>query len=232
VSSVDALAPVSPPAFGVLWSGRDFYSGIAAYDVQVKDSHEGVWTPWITATPQVSATFTGGHGHTYFFRSRARDAQGNLEGYAGDEWGDAFTTVLAAPAAVLETSHKIAPRYFLPGQAVSYTVVLSNTGDLDGHITVTDTLPVSLTLITDSLTASFGPAPTFDGTHIQWSGSISRGESIFIGYALTPALTLAFLQPQTNVVVIEGGVVPVTRAATASMARLVYLPVIARAFTP
>lgn len=230
-SAVDALPNVSPAAFNVAWKGSDFYSGVAAYDVQFKDGHGGAWTPWLTATTQTHRAFNGAHGHTYFFRSRARDGQGNLEAYAGDEWGDAFTTVLTAPAAVMETSRKVAPNFFAPGQSVSYTIALSNTGNLIGAIALTDTLPASMTLIPNTLFASAG-APAFDGARIAWSGDVTDGATVFVAYALTPTLELGFMQPQVNVVTIAGGVAPVTRTATTSMARTLYLPAAVRLFAP
>ncbi len=216
----------------VSWEGSDFYSGIASFDVQVKDGSGGSWTPWLTSTGAVRATYTGAHGHTYFFRTRARDAQGNLETFENDEWGDAFTSVLLSPAAVMETSRKSAPTFFGPGQSVGYQIVLSNTGNLAGNIALADAVPLSMTLLTGTLSASSGPAPIFDGARITWTGSVAQGEAVLITYALTPTIGLGFMQPQTNRVIIEGGVVPVTRTAVASMARIVYLPIAMRSFTP
>ncbi|HEY4688329.1 MAG TPA: DUF5107 domain-containing protein [Anaerolineae bacterium] len=231
-STVNALPNVSPTNFSVSWTGGDFYTGIASYDVQFKDGYAGAWTAWLTATTQTSSLFNGAHGHTYFFRSRARDAQGNPEAYSNGEWGDAFTTVLTGPAAVMETSRLSGPAFFAPGQPVSATVILSNTGNLTGNIVMTDTLPVSMTLLSGSLSASSGPAPTFDGSRILWSGIITDNASVLIAYALTPTLGLGFMQPQTSTLVVTGGVVPVTRTAVASMARLVYLPLITRNYSP
>ena len=232
MSAVHALPGASPPSFVVSWSGSDMYSGVASYDIQYKDGRDGSWTGWLTATTQTSGVFTGAHGHTTFFRARARDLAGRVEPFGNDEWGQAFTTVLTTPAAVMETSRKTAPAFFAPGQPVTYTLLLSNTGNLADGIALTDTLPVSMTLITDSLSASSGPAPTFDGARILWSGVVTHNTSVLITYALSPTLSLGFMQPQTNTAVIDGGVVPVARSAVTSMARLVFLPLIFRAVSP
>ncbi len=73
------------------WSGTDpGGSGIASYDVQVRDG-AGAWTDWQVATVANYASFTGVNGHTYAFRSRARDNAGNLEAYPATP--DASTTV-------------------------------------------------------------------------------------------------------------------------------------------
>ena len=73
------------------WSGVDpGGSGIANYDVQSRDG-AGVWTDWQLASTASGAAFNGMPGHTYSFRSRARDNVSNLEAYPGDD-GDAYTT--------------------------------------------------------------------------------------------------------------------------------------------
>jgi uncharacterized repeat protein (TIGR01451 family) len=220
------------PTFNVAWHATDYYSGIESTDVQYKDGYAGAWTPWVTATNILSRVFTGTHGHTYFFRARSRDRQGNLEPYGDDEWGQAFITVLTAPAAVMEKSRILAPAFFAPGQPVNVTLILSNTGNLTGDIAMTNALPVSMALVPGSLSASTGPSPTFDGTRILWSGIVTKNASAFVTYALTPALDLGFMQPQTSTLVVAGGVVPVTRTHVTSMARLAYLPLAARNYSP
>ncbi len=229
VAVVNALPNVSASIdFDVSWSGSDFYGGVASYDVQVKEGFDGSWTPWLTATNVLSATFPGIHGHTYFFRARARDLAGNLGVYQNEQWGQTFTTVLLSPAAVMETSHKTTAAFFEQGRPARYSILLNNTGNLTGDITLTDTLPLSTTLVEGTLSASSDPAPTFDGARIRWSGTLTDGASALITYALTPTADLGFMQPLTNTVVIEGGAAPVTRAAVTAMARMMYLPLILR----
>jgi len=77
--------------FYVDWSG-DPGSGapIVGYDVQFKDG-SGPWTTWHISVTATSSVFHGERGHTYFFRSRARDAAGNEEPYSSV--ADTFTTV-------------------------------------------------------------------------------------------------------------------------------------------
>jgi uncharacterized repeat protein (TIGR01451 family) len=138
-------------------------SGIASYDVQFKDGYWGAWTDWFTATTSISGTFSGADTHTYFFRVRARDWVNNLSRYGPDDFGDNFTTVLLNPAAVLEASSKTAPSLFSAGQAIPYLIAVKNSGNLTGNVYLTDTLPLSLTLI--SARTSSGSA-AFDGALI------------------------------------------------------------------
>jgi len=69
------------PAFTVTWEGRDNQAGVWRYDVQVRDGADGEWVAWQDSVTVTSAQFTGLHGHTYHFRSRATDRVGNREAW-------------------------------------------------------------------------------------------------------------------------------------------------------
>lgn len=64
------------PSFTVSWEGQDNQSGVWFYDVQVRDG-DGAWEYLYRSTEETSGRFTGQHGHTYYFRSRAMDRLGN-----------------------------------------------------------------------------------------------------------------------------------------------------------
>ena len=81
-SSTSSPASVGSTSFTVSWSGSDSGSGIDSYDVQYKNvTTGGSWTTWKSAVSYLSSSFSGTDGHTYQFRSRARDNVGNLESY-------------------------------------------------------------------------------------------------------------------------------------------------------
>lgn len=82
-SSLSAPATANTPNFSVSWSGTDDGgSGIASYDVQVRDTTTGSgWTTWQNQTTATAATFAGQHGHIYDFRVRARDHAGFVEAW-------------------------------------------------------------------------------------------------------------------------------------------------------
>ena len=106
-SRVQTLPAQSPGPFTVRWTGADTGgSGFKNYDIQVKDGPNGAWSNWKTDTSDTSASYPGIGGHTYYFRSRARDNAGNLEAWPAGH--DAVTTVEAlAP----QTSASPLPRY-------------------------------------------------------------------------------------------------------------------------
>jgi uncharacterized repeat protein (TIGR01451 family) len=228
---VDPLPPwVGATTFGVSWSGDDVWTGVAGYDVQVRDGFQGVWTDWLTDFSGTSAGFTGVHGHTYFFRVRARDQAGNLGTYGDPEWGDAFTTVLTEPAPVLVTSRKEAvPRLFRSGQRISYTVTISNTGSAAASAVVTDTPPTEVVVLTETLEASAGPVPILvDGT-IRWSGEVPAGGLVELTYVVSPTGVMSPGESLTNTVQIHGSVLgPFTRQETSVRAYVTWLPVVAR----
>jgi uncharacterized repeat protein (TIGR01451 family) len=128
---------------------------------------------------------------------------------------------------VLEFSYKSVSTFFNAGQRINYAIVLKNTGNLTGSITLTDTLPLSLTFISGTLTAESGIV-AYEDSHILWSGTITPEWGVGIQYALTPTVNLGLMQPQTNTVVIIGGVVTITRTATTMLALNVYLPSVLR----
>jgi hypothetical protein len=110
-SQVDTLPEFAgAKQFRVRWRRTDQGQGTRRYDIQYRDGNSGSWVTWLSNTASTSAWFgptspiTVTEGHTYYFRSRARDGQDNLEPYpAGD--GDARTTV----------------PYFIRGQVTDHT---------------------------------------------------------------------------------------------------------------
>jgi len=226
---VDPLPPwVATATFTVTWSGWDTWTGVAAYNVQARDGYEGTWIDWLTDTVATSAAFTGVHGHTYFFRARARDAAGNWGTFADEEWGQAFTTVLTEPAPVLVTSRKAAtPQWFAPHQTVACTVLISNTGSLTASAALTDTPPGEMVLLTGTLTATAGVVPTYDGAVIHWTGEVPPGGEVRVIYVLSPTAATPFGIPLTNTAWIDGSVLgPLVRRETILQAHVQWLPLV------
>ncbi|HSB65121.1 MAG TPA: hypothetical protein VLD65_01000, partial [Anaerolineales bacterium] len=80
-TSMSAPASPAPYQFSVSWSGHDSQSGLSYYDVQVRDGPSGTWVDLLTHTNATSTTYTGVGGHTYYFRTRARDNAFNLQAW-------------------------------------------------------------------------------------------------------------------------------------------------------
>ncbi len=222
---------VATTAFPVTWTGQDTWSDVAAYDVQVRDGYDGEWTAWLSATSATSGTYTGTHGHTYFFRTRARDTHGNQASYTDEEWGQAFTTVLTEAAPVLASSRKSAsPDRFSPGQIVTYTVHISNTGNLTASAVMTDTLPPTMVALTETLVNVPEIVLLYPEQAIRWVGVLTPASEIRVSYALSPTAATPFGVALTNTVEIAGSVLgTLTRQATVVQARPLWLPLVIRA---
>jgi len=229
VSWVNVLDTVqTTTTFTVSWSAGDPGGVLVGHDVQVRDGDAGaLWSDWLTCTTTTSAPFHGQDGHTYTFRSRARDAFGNLEDWPAGKWQDTFTTVLLQPAPVLITSDKTAqPLSVHPGDVMEFQIHLNNTGNLAASVQITDPLPDYLEL-TAGPYSSHPPDPVFaDGT-IAWTGSLAAGQTdVAIGFDAE----LLYMPPGgvvTNAVWIDDGVPPILRRQVAVSGRWpVYLPVV------
>lgn len=99
-SAVAALPAVSQPTFTLSWSGADppGGSGLQSFDIWMSQDN-GPYQPFVTATTDTGAQFTGQPGSTYRFYSIARDNAGNVE--ATPSVADAVTTVpYSAPTSI------------------------------------------------------------------------------------------------------------------------------------
>lgn len=83
--SMATVSATSPSTVSLTWNGSDPGGwGVADYTIQARDTTSGgAWTTWLANTTATSATFAAASGHTYQFRSVARDWAGNLESKCG-----------------------------------------------------------------------------------------------------------------------------------------------------
>ncbi len=97
------------------------------------------------------------------------------------------TTISSSPD--LSTSAKTVKRPISsPGGTVNYSIVVSNTGSMNTAARVTDTLPLSLTYIANSLQSTMGTSVYDSGTgSILWAGPALVGVPVTVSYqAKTP----------------------------------------------
>jgi uncharacterized repeat protein (TIGR01451 family) len=228
LATVDPLPfYVTIPTFTVSWHGEDIWSGVASYDVQFRVGYEGDWLDWLTGTTAISATFSGTPSQTVFFRARARDQAGNVGALDSEEWGQTFTTILLAPAPVLVTSRKlvtpVAPTLLQP---VTYTLVLSNTGNLTATtLVVTDHLPMTLmpgTGLPESLKTSKIRSHVF-----TWSGALPPGRELVLAYSVGATSATPVGVPLTNSVwIMADGIEPFRRQAPVTFRQPLFLPMV------
>ncbi len=76
--------------YRVRWDGSDDMSGIATYDVQVRQLPRGAWSDWKIAVSETDGWWGPDEGRHFAFRVRSRDWAGNQEPWA--EAADMDTT--------------------------------------------------------------------------------------------------------------------------------------------
>ncbi len=96
VSSMSPLDPLTRATTLLLqWTGVDLGgSGIAGFDVEVREGTSTVWTRLLTTTLTTTKVFAVTTGNTYHFRVRAVDAAGNTEDWPADD-GDTQSTLFS-----------------------------------------------------------------------------------------------------------------------------------------
>jgi hypothetical protein len=134
--------------FYVWWWGWDNLSDIASYDVQYRDGAGGDWTDLLTDTTDTYYRFVGQDGHTYYFRTRARDYAGNMGTYASGD-GDVEHTVQICPTSAdtyePDNSYTVAETITTDGSWQSHN--FHALGDED-WVTFTATVGIIYTLVT------------------------------------------------------------------------------------
>jgi hypothetical protein len=72
------------PLIPVEWAGSDDEpgSGLAVFDVEVRQGAEGTWQEWRTGVSHTSDVYQGQRGQIYSFRVRAKDIAGNVSPWA------------------------------------------------------------------------------------------------------------------------------------------------------
>ncbi|MCA9970191.1 MAG: choice-of-anchor J domain-containing protein, partial [Anaerolineales bacterium] len=91
------------------------------------------------------------------------------------------------PAPDLSTSSKSAtPANLFVGDNISYTIIISNSGNLTTSMTMmTDTIPAGTTYVSGSVTCSLGScAYNAGGDYISWSGDIGINQQAVIDFAV------------------------------------------------
>jgi len=148
----------------------------------------------------------------------ATDQRGWARPADGDGDGTAVCDIGAVETQELELSNKaVNASAVLPGTPLTYTITLRNiSGANVSNARVTDTLPIALTYVDDSLTATSG-SYGYTNRVITWTGSVNAGGAVAITFGAMASQTASGTSV-TNSAVISGGGEIITRTATISVA--------------
>jgi hypothetical protein len=69
----------------VHWQGSDDASGVASYDIQVRNVPDGTWNDWLKGAATSEDIFTPSTPGSYAFRIRAHDWVGHEEAWRDAE---------------------------------------------------------------------------------------------------------------------------------------------------
>jgi len=144
------------------------------------------------------------------------------------------TGVVLRPKAVtrvdvpdLRPSTKVVDRTVAaPGDRLTYTISLSNTGTIEGRlVSLMDAVPTQTVIITDTLWASAGIAEVRDGT-VFWAGSVPVGQTVTVTYGVTVTVPHAGLTLANHARIDDGYGQVIERRATTLIPSLIHFPLI------
>ena len=176
-----------------------------------------VSTPRLTTNGSATTTFTSG----VLSGSAIVTATVNSR-------SDSVSLTLLPTVVDLSTSMKTASASIVtPGEWLTYTIVLSNTGGTLGTgLTLTDALPLHTTYVTNSLTGS-GATYNASLNQIEWAGSIPSGGSVTLSYTVVvDQAAHGSIVNLANVFIL--GVLDRTLTVNTAVRSMLYLPLIAR----
>jgi uncharacterized repeat protein (TIGR01451 family) len=112
------------------------------------------------------------------------------------------------------------------GHLLTYTIALTNGGAAGiSGVHVTDTLPISVTYVYNSLTATTGSYGYATGV-VTWTGSVNAGTGVTITFGATVTETAPLGVSIANSAIISGGGEIITRTATFQVGHRIYLPIV------
>jgi uncharacterized repeat protein (TIGR01451 family) len=114
----------------------------------------------------------------------------------------------------------------MAGEALLYAIVLRNVENMNiSDVQVSDTLPITITYIEGSLTATSG-SYGYDSSVVTWMGSLSAGAAVTITFEATVLETAPLGASITNSAVISGGGEIIIRSAEFRVGHRLYLPIV------
>ncbi|MCI0397455.1 MAG: DUF11 domain-containing protein [Chloroflexi bacterium] len=135
--------------------------------------------------------------------------------------------------ATLDGSSKVVDQsQALPGEILGYTVIISNSGSVPAtNVTVTDTLPISLTYQSGSLAVAGGGLYGESNGVITWTGAVNNNAQVIITFNAVLSGDLPVGAEIQNTVYITGLNSLITRTATTEVisstgSTTLYLPTI------
>lgn len=186
------------------WTGIDEDTGIAGYNIYVKDGTHGDWDLWLAGAVNNHGEYWGESGHTYFFRSQAQDQAGHTEPWqpGSQTWMTFYSTTLTVTVTDMRG-------YGVPGASVTmvptatYTIPGAALDAAQYYLRDQDTHTLNVT------SPGFGSLPTATIPTSQDSGFLwvlTPEENLIINGGFESPLTAGWLITGTGASISgEGG---------------------------
>ncbi|MCR4406533.1 MAG: hypothetical protein NUW24_06390 [Anaerolineae bacterium] len=128
------------------------------------------------------------------------------DGYHADTLSRSTHTEIGSAPNLSASSKTVDRPTAEPGDVLTYTVVLRNTGNMNTSASMTDTLPANVTYVPGSVTGG----ATYDGgnNRVLWNGAMNAGARITVTYRVTVNLPLDNNTLIENSATINDGVHP------------------------
>jgi uncharacterized repeat protein (TIGR01451 family) len=116
------------------------------------------------------------------------------------------------------------------GQAVGYTILVSNTGNLTATgLVLSDHLPGTLTLISGTLQVGGSSLFTPLGSVLVWRGALPPGQEFRLTCILSATASTPLGEWLTNTAwLVADGIAPLTRQAAIAYHHFIYLPLLSK----
>ncbi|MBI4319075.1 MAG: DUF11 domain-containing protein, partial [Chloroflexi bacterium] len=111
-----------------------------------------------------------------------------LDDGTGEDDAFSATANVVSGAPIISSSSKTASASSAsPGDVVTYTIRVVNTGTGDTTSWVTDTVPTGLAYVADSAASSSTTPPTYDSTsnQVRWNGTVSASNTVTVTFRAT-----------------------------------------------
>ncbi|MDO8673435.1 MAG: DUF11 domain-containing protein, partial [Dehalococcoidia bacterium] len=157
---------------------------------------------------------------------QAADVEGNVSVYTN--WGNYYTASSAPYPDLSPSVLSQRPSTVFSGDAITWTVVLTNVGNLGSIVVLTDVLPTNVTYVGSS--ASVGvPGYNAPGRRLTWNGVVGVGSTvtITIGANVNSGLLSGTI---TNTVTIDDGLLQSRTQTAAITPRRAFLPVVTKVY--
>jgi uncharacterized repeat protein (TIGR01451 family) len=182
-----------------------------------------IWTVQQTSPGNWASGLILGTGHN--ISSFGEDQNGEV--YVVSYYAGIYKIISSAPSdysSSLKTASNSAPHQ---GDVITYAIVLRNSGNLIANtVRVTDVIPIGLSYVNGSFTATRGTPDQSSAPTLKWSGVMSNVAIVTLTYAVTVSINTT--QALINTATINPGIgSPFTRSATVVVnGWRVYLPLL------